>query len=90
MADIPGGRQRGDILRRAAARVPALCLSARKAWAPLMPATEPTSQDEPVYGWSRLPSVIPFEYDADGERRVIEEIVMGGDASIEGWDGLGD
>jgi len=55
-----------------------------------MPATEPTSQDEPVYGWSRLPSVIPFEYDADGERRVIEEIVMGGDASIEGWDGLGD
>jgi len=31
-------------------------------------------QDEPVYGWSRLPSVIPFEYDADGEREAVEEI----------------
>jgi len=34
------------------------------------------SQDEPVYGWSRLPSVIPFEYDADGERDFVAEIAV--------------
>jgi len=43
-------------------------------------------EDESIDGWSRYPSVLPFEYDADGERRVIEEIKMGSDASIEGWD----
>ena len=40
-------------------------------------------EDESIDGWSRYPSVLPFEYDADGERRVIEEIVMS-----EGWDGI--
>lgn len=51
--------------------------------------TKFVDEDESIDGWKQYPSVLPFEYDAEGERRAIEEIVMGGDASIEGWDGLG-
>jgi hypothetical protein len=31
-------------------------------------------EDESIDGWKSYPSVLPFEYDADGERRIIEEI----------------